>query len=112
MLIADTSVWVDVFRRGRARLEAAVEFDDIVTCLPVIQEVVQGFDDQRAYRTALEAMLALPRVESPMGEDVYLEAAELYRRARRAGATVRSSIDCLIAACAIRNSLPGPPPRP
>ncbi len=106
MLIVDTSVWVEVFRRGRARLEASVEFDDIVTCLPVIQEVLQGFDDQRAYRTAREAMLALPRVESPMHPEVFEEAADLYRRARRAGVTVRSSVDCLIAASAIRNSLP------
>jgi hypothetical protein len=29
----------------------------------------------------------------------------LYRAARRAGLTVRSSVDCLIAACAIRHGL-------
>ena len=33
------------------------------------------------------------------------EAIALYRRARRAGVTVRSSADCLIAACAIRHDL-------
>jgi predicted nucleic acid-binding protein len=36
---------------------------------------------------------------------VFEEAAELYRSARRAGITVRSSVDCLIAVCAVRNSL-------
>ena len=30
---------------------------------------------------------------------------QLYRRARRAGITVRSGVDCLIAACAIRHGL-------
>jgi predicted nucleic acid-binding protein len=34
---------------------------------------------------------------------VFLEAADLYRAARRAGLTVRSGIDCLIAACALRH---------
>jgi predicted nucleic acid-binding protein len=29
----------------------------------------------------------------------------LYRRARRAGVTIRSDVDCLIAACAIRHDL-------
>jgi len=29
----------------------------------------------------------------------------LYRAARRQGLTVRSSVDCLIAACALRNGL-------
>jgi hypothetical protein len=33
-----------------------------VTCLPVIQEVLQGFGEERAYRLAREAMLALPVV--------------------------------------------------
>lgn len=34
------------------------------------------------------------------------EAAEHYRACRRAGETVRSLIDCLIAAVAIRNQVP------
>jgi hypothetical protein len=51
-------------------------------------------------------MLALPIVESPLGVEVVEEAVRLYRTARRAGVTVRSSVDCLIAACALRNSLP------
>jgi hypothetical protein len=36
---------------------------------------------------------------------VVLEAASLYRAARRAGLTVRSGVDCLIATCALRNGL-------
>jgi len=82
-----------------------VDFDEIVTCLPVVQEVLQGFADERAYRLAREAMLALPIVESPLSGDAVLEAVGLYRAARRAGRTVRSSVDCLIAACAVRHDL-------
>jgi predicted nucleic acid-binding protein len=33
---------------------------------------------------------------------LFIEAAQLYRTARCAGFTVRSSVDCLIAACAVR----------
>jgi predicted nucleic acid-binding protein len=76
-----------------------------VTCLPVIQEVLQGFRDERAYRQAREAMLSLPIVESPLEEEVFTNAVDLYRMARRAGVTVRSSVDCLIAACAIRHDV-------
>jgi len=36
---------------------------------------------------------------------VFLEAAGLYRTARRRGLTIRSSVDCLIAVCALRNDL-------
>ncbi|MGH9198880.1 MAG: type II toxin-antitoxin system VapC family toxin [Acidimicrobiia bacterium] len=106
VILVDTSVWVEVFRRPpRVRLESEVDLDEVVTALPIIQEVLQGFRDEAAFRTAREAMLALPVVESPLPRDRFLEAAELYRAARRAGQTVRSATDCLIAACALRRQL-------
>jgi predicted nucleic acid-binding protein len=77
MILLDTSVWIEVFRaRGSLRLEAVADFDEVVTCLSVMQEVMQKFRDARAFRAA-----------------------------RRQGLTVPSSVDCLIAACAARNGL-------
>jgi predicted nucleic acid-binding protein len=106
VVLVDTSVWIEVFRKPKGlRLESLLEFDEIVTCLPVIQEVLQGFRDQRAFQLACDAMHALPVVESPLRQAVFDQAIELYRAARRAGVTVRSGVDCLIAACAIRNGL-------
>lgn len=106
MVLVDTSAWIESFRhRSRLRIEEIVDFDDVVTCLPVVQEVLQGFRDERAYQIARESMLALPIVESPLRVAVFEEAAALYRNARRAGVTVRSGVDCLIAACAIRHGL-------
>jgi hypothetical protein len=61
VLLVDTSVWVEVFRRPSPfDLPAVASLDEIVTCLPVIQEVLQGFQDEKAFRTAREAMLFLP----------------------------------------------------
>ena len=106
MILVDTSVWIELFRRSSGfDLESVVDTDEIVTCLPVIQEVLQGFDDQRAFQLARESMLAFPVVESPLSAGVFELAVDLYRSARRAGLTVRSSTDCLIGACALRNSL-------
>jgi hypothetical protein len=79
--------------------------DEAVIGLPVLLEVLQGFRDEAAFRTAQEAMDAFPIVESPMRREVFGEAVELYRRARRAGLTIRSGVDCVIAACAQRNHL-------
>ena len=102
MVLVDTSAWIEVFRKPPGLiLEEVVDFDQVVTCLPVVQEVLQGFTSDLAFRGAREAMLALPIVESPVPQRVYLEAAELYRRGRRAGLTIRSAADCLIAVCAI-----------
>jgi hypothetical protein len=50
-------------------------------------------------------MFALPMVEYPPGSQVFEEAVGLYRGARRGGLTIRSSVDCLIAACALRHDL-------
>lgn len=106
VVLVDTSVWIEVFRRGGDfRLEDELELDEIVTCLPVVQEVLQGFRDETLYREAAWAMWAFPLVESPMPSSLFTEAIELYRRARRGGITVRSSVDCLIAACALRHDL-------
>ena len=86
MLLVDTSVWIEVFRKPpRLRLEDVADLDEVVTTLPIVQEVLQGFIDERAFRIAKDAMLALPAVESPLTADVFLEAAQIYRSARRGG---------------------------
>ncbi len=106
LLLVDTSVWIEVFRKpGRLRIERVARLDEIHTCLPVVQEVLQGFRDETAFRIARDAMFSFPVVESPLRREVFEEAAGLYRAARRAGRTIRSGVDCLIAACAIRNGL-------
>ena len=106
MYLVDTSVWIEVFRRpSRIDLEVLIDFEEVATCLPVIQEVLQGFRDERAFRLARDAMNALPIVEAPLTMAAFEAAVDLYRVARRAGVTVRSSVDCLIAACAVRNDL-------
>ena len=106
MVLVDTSVWIEFFRRpSRIDLRSIVDLDEVVTCLPVLQEVLQGFREQAAFTLARESMLALPMVEAPLGQEVFEDAVGLFRRARAAGMSVRSSVDCLIAACALRNGL-------
>src|SRR5262245_66670099 len=64
-----------------------------------------GICAEQAFRIARDAMLALPAVESPLGSDVVREAVGLYRTGRSRGLTIRSSTDCVIAACALRHDL-------
>lgn len=106
MFLVDTSVWIEVFKaRNPLRLEALCDFDSVVTCLPIVQEVLQGFREEGTFRWAREALRALPTVEAPLKREVFEEAADLYRDTRRVGLTVRSSVDCLIATCALRHGL-------
>lgn len=106
MILLDTSAWVEILRKpARLRLDDVAELDEVATCLPVVQEVLQGIRDESAFRTAREALLSFPMVESPVRHDVFESAIDLYRTARRAGLAVRSGVDCVIAACAMRNDL-------
>lgn len=106
MFLVDTSVWIEVFRKpSRLRLPDLVDLEEVVTCLPVVQETLQGFRDEGAFRKAREAMLALQMVEAPLRLELVDDAVALYRTGRRSGLTIRSSIDCLIAACALRHGL-------
>ena len=67
MYLVDTSVWIEVFSKpSRIALEELPDPDEIVTCLPVIQEVLQGFRDQIAFIKAREAMFSFPTIESPL----------------------------------------------
>lgn len=107
MRLVDTSAWVEVFRRPQrlALADLAPDPDYIVTCLPVIQEVLQGFDDDRAHGIARVSMFAWRSVDIPLGADVVERAVQIYRQARRAGVTVRSTVDCLVAASALGHGL-------
>ena len=106
VVLVDTSAWIAVFRRDSpVALDRIIDLEDAVTCLPVVQEVLQGFQDSRAFSVARDAMYALPIVDSPLPQATFDQAVDLYRAARRAGFTVRSSVDCLIAASAIRHHL-------
>ena len=101
MILVDTSVWIDLFSRTPRHYLAPEAWPRLATCGPVIQEVLQGARDQ-AFQRLRDGMLALPRLGDPVDIDLYLEAASLYRHARQKGYTVRSSVDCLIAAVAMR----------
>ena len=97
MVLIDTSVWIEVFKaRKPLDLEKLVDLEEVATCLPIIQEVLQGFRDESAFRKAREAMFNLAVIESPLEPRVFDEAVDLYRTARRNSLTIRSSTDCLI----------------
>lgn len=110
MFLVDTSVWID-YLRGR-RTVAVSRLDQIleagqpygITSL-IYQEVLQGTDSDVSW-SRIEAYLRTQVFYHPNDPLLsYAEAARLYSRCRRAGVTVRSTIDCLIAQVAIERGL-------
>ena len=104
MILVDSSAWIEVLRgHGREAFARATAADEVVTCLPIVQEVLQGIDDDAAFHLAAAAFADIRILENPLTRDVFDAAIQLYRTARRSAITVRSSVDCLIAVCAMRN---------
>lgn len=103
MILIDTSAWVEFLRdTGSAtcnRVDSLLA-SEIATCDMVRMEVLAGARDESHLKN-LRRLLARS-VSVPVIPVDYELGAELYRRCRRRGETVRRLVDCLIAAVAIR----------
>jgi predicted nucleic acid-binding protein len=107
LYLIDTSAWIRHFnKRDAFDLRDICPPEQRVLCLPVYQEILQGIREEAVFRNMKGILDSAIFIEDPLGRSLFLEAAELYRAARRQGLTVRSSIDCIIAACGIRHNLP------
>jgi predicted nucleic acid-binding protein len=104
VVLVDSSVWVLIPKL--VDLTELVEGDEIVTCGPVIEEILRGARSERDYLDRIATFSAMTVIQSPMRREVFEEAAVIFRTARANGMTIRSPYDCLIAACAIRSGVP------
>ena len=108
MILIDTSVWIDLFRYRKTpptnRLRMLLDEGRGFGVTPVIvQEILQGAADEREF-TLLHDYFSTQRMLMP--EDAlhtHCAAARLYFDCRRAGVTVRSSVDCTIAQIALEH---------
>ena len=105
MILVDTSAWIEVLKgRGGDRFRMATVGDEVVTCLPIMQEVLQGIDDERAFHVASAPFADIPILENPFTRDVF---AEPFNFTVRHGARVSqcgqaSTVSSLHARCAIK----------
>jgi hypothetical protein len=106
MYLVDTSVWIRHFSRADTLdLRDICDPEERVLCLPVYQEILQGIREDAAFRRLKRILDAALVVDDPLDRELFVDAIGLYRLARKQGITVRSSIDCLIGASAIRHGL-------
>lgn len=107
MILIDTSAFVEFLNRTGSRTDRQVErliSNDADVALPDISltEILQGIRDEREVAVVKDALNTFP-VLSLKGRDSYVAAAELYRKCRKKGLTVRNTVDLLIAQIAIEN---------
>lgn len=106
----DSSAWIDFLRgdRGgdpatRAHVRGLLGGGGALT-EPVVMEVLAG---ARSGRHGEQLRTLLGTVELlPVTAEDWATAALLYRMCRVNGSTIRSMVDCLIAAVAIRHDVP------
>ena len=110
MYLVDTSVWIDYikgvdcehvdFLDRLLQNPLAVGLSDVI-CM----EILQGVKNQKIFDQFQEYFSGqkIYQFNDPLKS--HIAAAQIFFDCRRKGFTVRSSIDCLIAQCAIEHEL-------
>ena len=110
MYLVDTSVWVSYIN---GKDTPAVEFLDTLLLTPmtvgitdhIYMEILQGAKSEAAFEKLQRYFSTQQFYRFADPQSSYEKAAFMYLSCRRQGITVRSSIDCLIAQCALENEL-------
>ena len=105
MLLVDSSVWID-WLRGAATsavrfVQAREPFEEIALTQMIYLEVLQGVSSDRQYADCQSVLGAQTMLQPVDALGTFEAAAQLYRKARKKGLTIRKSTDCLIAAIAL-----------
>lgn len=110
MILVDTSVLIP-FLKGIEN-EKTRKFEELIEKnIPfginnyIYQEVLQGARSEKEFRILEEYLSSQIFYELEYGRESYRKAAFLYFRCRKAGFTIRSTVDLLIAQTAIENGL-------
>ncbi|TRW46234.1 PIN domain-containing protein [Georgenia yuyongxinii] len=103
--LIDTSVLIEWLRDTSSRATAELErlrdaAGDLALTQPVVMEVLMGAPRGTELRTR-RALARFPLLDVDLSD--FEVAADLYRGAMQSGNTVRSSMDCVIAAVALRS---------
>jgi len=107
-VLVDTSVWIDFFRGVASDQVATLEEcirqrEDICCCGFVLTEVLQGIRDEKEFGATKRLFDGLVYLADD--RSTFEFGAAIYRELRRQGATIRSPIDCLIAAIVVQHGV-------
>ena len=108
MIMVDSSVWINYFN-GISTWQTDL-LDNYLSTVPVVigdlilSEVLQGFRSDKDYKIAKDFLSTLP-FRQIGGYNVAIQSAQYYRLLRKAGVTVRKTIDIIIAAYCIMEGL-------
>ncbi len=107
MIVVDSSVWIDYFN-GKATsktdwLDSALGNQPILIGDIILTEVLQGFQNDKDFKTARRLLLDFPVMEM-LGQELAIKSALNYRHLRKRGVTIRKTIDVIIGSFCIYNN--------
>ncbi len=108
MILVDSSVWINYFNGKRSWQSDLL--DHMLSNVPIIigdlilTEMLQGFKTDKDYEAAKAYLSELP-FRQMGGYNVAVQSAQNYRQLRKAGITVRKTIDIIIATFCIIEEL-------
>jgi predicted nucleic acid-binding protein len=108
VIIVDTSVFIDFFngkinKLSKILIKSIETSEDICTCGLIMTEILQGIRSDKEYdriKNILSGLLYLP-----ITKNIFIHASSIYRTIRKHGKTIRSPIDCIIAAICIEHEI-------
>ena len=108
MILIDASAFIEFLNRTGSREDILIEQliinnEDIVIADITLTEILQGIKTDREYREVKASLLTFP-ILSLKSPDSYIAAAELFRKCRKTGLTIRSTVDLLIAQIALEHN--------
>ncbi len=110
MYLVDTSIWIDFLRQRETESVGFLEqlLENPLACGITDQiylEVLQGARDESSFDKLQHYFSGQRFYAFENSRQSHAEAARIYLQCRKAGITIRSSIDCLIAQCAKEHEL-------
>ena len=109
MILIDTSAFIEFLNRTGSPFDREIESlissnEETAIADIVLTEVLQGIKDDKEYAEIKKSLLSFP-VYSLKSINSYVAAADLYRKCRKKGLTIRNTVDLLIAQIALENDL-------
>jgi hypothetical protein len=107
LILIDASAFIEFLNRTGSRADILIEQlirddDEIALADVTLTEILQGIKNDREYRDVKASLLTFP-ILSLKSPESCIAAAELHRKCRKKGLTIRSTVDLLIAQIALEH---------
>lgn len=107
MIVVDSSIWIDYFNGTVSKetnwLDELLGIEPIIMGDIILAEVLQGFQNEKDFKTAKKLLLEIPFMDM-IGQELAIKSAMNYRVLRQKGITVRKTINVMIGTFCIYNN--------